>query len=163
MAQLVKNPPAMRETWIRSLGWEDPLEKGKATHSNIQAWRIPWTVWSMGLQRIGHNWATCPLAFFHTVFVFARLIWLSMISSRSIRVVVNSKISFLLIAEQYSSVCVCVCVCTHTYYIFIHSSVNGSLGCFHNLASVNNAAVYSGVHTSFQISIFFPLRINTQE
>ena len=46
VAQLVKNPPAMqetRETWVRSLGWEDPLEKGKATHSSILAWRIPWT------------------------------------------------------------------------------------------------------------------------
>ena len=43
-AQLVKNLPAMRETWVRSLGWEDPLEKGKATHSSILAWRIPWTV-----------------------------------------------------------------------------------------------------------------------
>ena len=42
--QLVKNPPAMRETWARSLGWEDPLEKGKATYSSILAWRIPWTV-----------------------------------------------------------------------------------------------------------------------
>jgi len=42
--QLGKNPPAMQETWIRSLGWEDPLEKGKATHSSILAWRIPWTV-----------------------------------------------------------------------------------------------------------------------
>ena len=42
--QLVKNLPAMRETWIRSLGWEDPLEKGRATHSTILAWRIPWTV-----------------------------------------------------------------------------------------------------------------------
>ena len=44
VAQLVKNPPAMQETWVRSLGWEDPLEKGKATHSSILAWRIPWTV-----------------------------------------------------------------------------------------------------------------------
>ena len=44
MAQLVKNPPAVWETWVRSLGWEDPLEKGKATHSSILAWRIPWTV-----------------------------------------------------------------------------------------------------------------------
>ena len=44
MAQLVKNPPAMQETWVRSLGWEDPLEKGKATRSGILAWRIPWTV-----------------------------------------------------------------------------------------------------------------------
>ena len=44
VAQVVKNPPAMQETWVRSLGWEDPLEKGKTTHSNILAWRIPWTV-----------------------------------------------------------------------------------------------------------------------
>ena len=42
--QLVKNPPAMWETWIQSLGWEDLLEKGKATHSSMLAWRIPWTV-----------------------------------------------------------------------------------------------------------------------
>ena len=48
----------MRETWIWSLGWEDPLEKGKATHSSILAWRIPWTVQSMGLQRVWHDWAT---------------------------------------------------------------------------------------------------------
>ena len=44
VAQLLKNPPAMRETWIRSLGWEDPLEKGKVTHFGVLAWRIPWTV-----------------------------------------------------------------------------------------------------------------------
>ena len=44
VAQLVKNPPAMRETWVRSLGWEVPLETGTATHSSILAWRIPWTV-----------------------------------------------------------------------------------------------------------------------
>ena len=40
---MVKNLPAMWETWVRSLGWEDPLEKGMATHSSILAWRIPWT------------------------------------------------------------------------------------------------------------------------
>ena len=43
VAQLVKNLPAMWETWVRSLGWEDPLEKGTATHSSILAWKIPWT------------------------------------------------------------------------------------------------------------------------
>ena len=58
VAQLAKNPPAMPETWVRSLGWEDPLEKGKATHSSILPWRIPWTVYSMGSPRAGHNWAT---------------------------------------------------------------------------------------------------------
>ena len=44
VAQLVKNLPVMQETWVQFLGWEDPLEKGKATHSSILAWRIPWTV-----------------------------------------------------------------------------------------------------------------------
>ena len=44
VAQLVKNPPAVQETWVRSLSEEDPLEKGKATHSSILAWRIPWMV-----------------------------------------------------------------------------------------------------------------------
>ena len=50
VAQLVKNPPAMWETWVQSLDWENPLEKGKATHSSILTRRIPWTVLSMGSQ-----------------------------------------------------------------------------------------------------------------
>ena len=49
-AQLVKNLPAMWETWLQSLGWDYPLEEGKATHSSILTWRIPWTLWCMGLQ-----------------------------------------------------------------------------------------------------------------
>ena len=49
VTQLVKNLPAMWETWVHSLGWEDPPEKGKTTHSSILAQRIPWTVLSMGL------------------------------------------------------------------------------------------------------------------
>ena len=57
-AQLVKNLDAMRETWVWSLGWEDPLEKGRATNSNILAWRIPCTLYSIGSQRVGHNWVT---------------------------------------------------------------------------------------------------------
>ena len=66
VAQLVKNPPAMWETWVQSLGWEHPLERGKATHSTILAWKIPWTVWSMGTQRVGHNRVT----FTHTHILF---------------------------------------------------------------------------------------------
>ena len=63
VAQTVKNPPAMRETWIWSLGWEEPLEESMATHSNILAWQIPMTeepggLQSMGSQRAGHDWAT---------------------------------------------------------------------------------------------------------
>ena len=52
VAQLVKNLPAVRETWVRSLGWEVPLEKGKATHSSILAWRIPWTIQSQSQSRL---------------------------------------------------------------------------------------------------------------
>ena len=52
IAQLVKNPPAMQEIPVGFLGWEDTLEKGKATHSNILAWRIPWIIQPMGLQRV---------------------------------------------------------------------------------------------------------------
>ena len=48
----------MWETWVRSLGWEDPVEKRRATHSSIRAWRIPWTVKSMGLQRVRHDGVT---------------------------------------------------------------------------------------------------------
>ena len=55
MAQLEKNLPAVRETWVRSLDWEDPLEKIKATHSSILAWRIPGTVQSMGSDRVAHD------------------------------------------------------------------------------------------------------------
>ena len=63
VAQRLKRLPAMRETWVRSLGGEDPLEKEMATHSTILAWRLPWTeepggLHSKGSQRVGHNWTT---------------------------------------------------------------------------------------------------------
>ena len=63
MAQTVKRLPAMRETWVRSLAWEDPLEKEMATHFSTLAWKIPWTeepgrLQSMRSQRIGHDGAT---------------------------------------------------------------------------------------------------------
>ena len=51
MAQLVKSLPAMWETWVQSLAWEDPLERGMATHSRILAWRIPWSVQSYGVAK----------------------------------------------------------------------------------------------------------------
>ena len=59
VVQTVKNLPAMQETWVRSLDWEDPLEKGMATHSSILAWRIPWReVQSIGWQRVVHDRVT---------------------------------------------------------------------------------------------------------
>ena len=63
VVQMIKNLPAMQETWVWSPSWEDPLEKGIATHSSILAWRIPLTeepcgLQSIGLQRVGHGWVT---------------------------------------------------------------------------------------------------------
>ena len=69
MAQLVKNLPAFQETWVRSLVWEGPLEKGKATHSCVLAWRIPWAVYSVESQKVGHNWVT------FTFTLFLKCIW----------------------------------------------------------------------------------------
>ena len=60
VAQMVQNPPAMQEIWVQSLGWEDLLEEGMATHPSILIWRVPWTeqpggLQFMGSQRVGHN------------------------------------------------------------------------------------------------------------
>ena len=68
MAQTVKIPPAMRETWVRSLGWEEPLEEGMTTHSSVLAWRTPWTGMPGGLRslcwrtilHLGHNKLLLP-------------------------------------------------------------------------------------------------------
>ena len=65
VAQRVKCPPAMWETWVWTLGWEHPLEKEMATDSSTLAWRIPWTeepgrLQSMGSKRVGHDWVTSP-------------------------------------------------------------------------------------------------------
>ena len=66
VSQQIKNPPAMQETWVQSLDWEDPLEKGMATQSSNLAWRIPWTaepsrLQYIGLQRVRHDWV-CTIA-----------------------------------------------------------------------------------------------------
>ena len=71
MAQKVKNLPEIQESWVRSLGSEDPLEKGTGTHSSILSWRIPWTeeparLQSMGLQRVKHSRVTFTHTYTHT-------------------------------------------------------------------------------------------------
>ena len=77
VSQKVKNPPAMREIWVLSLGWEYPLEEGMITHSSILAWRIPWTeepggLQSMGSQRVRHDWGTKHTAQHKTPEVFSK-------------------------------------------------------------------------------------------
>ena len=81
LAQRLKRLPPMRETWVRSLGWEDPLEEEMVTHSSILAWRIPWTekpsrLQSTGSQRVGHDRATSlSLSFsFYTSYILSVLL-----------------------------------------------------------------------------------------
>ena len=103
---MVKNLPAMHETWIQSLGQKDPLEKGMATHSIIRAWRIPWTkepggLQSMWSQRVGQDWETK-----HTSSIslkkthFFSFLWLSNIP-----------------LCVYVCVCVCVCICVYILHL----------------------------------------------
>ena len=78
VAQMVKKPPAMQETWVRSLVWEDPLEEGTATQPNSLAWRIPMDrdpgrLQSMGSQRVRHDWVTKHTAQF---FLLIYLLWI---------------------------------------------------------------------------------------
>ena len=70
VTQTVKNPPAVQKIWVQSLGQEEPLEKGMATHSSFLAWRIPWTeepggLQFLGSQRVRHNWATDTFTLLH--------------------------------------------------------------------------------------------------
>ena len=80
VAQMVKNPPAMQETWVQSLGQDDLLEKGMSTHSSILAWRIPWTeepgwLQFMGSQSVRHNWATNTFHFHLTILLSNSTPW----------------------------------------------------------------------------------------
>ena len=82
MAQMVKKPPAIPETWVQSLVWEDPLEKAMATHSSRAAWRIPWTkkpgrLQFIKLQRVGHGWAISTFTFNEMIMWFLSFILLT--------------------------------------------------------------------------------------
>ena len=70
VVRMIKNPCAMRKTWVRSLGWEDPLEKGTATHSSILAWRIPWTEGAWQATVHGVTKSQTGLSDFHFDFIF---------------------------------------------------------------------------------------------
>ena len=99
---MVKNYPAIQETQVRSLGWEDPLEEGMATHSSILAWRIPWTEEPGGLQYIGvckESDMTERLSMHIYVYIYTRI---------------------------YMCVCVCVCVCIHVLGRIFHMKQNSA-------------------------------------
>ena len=121
VAQMVKCLPAMRETWVRSLGREDPMEKKMATHPSTLAWKIPWTkepdrLQSMGLQRFGYGWATSLSlnssrcwASFHFLFaiVMCLLALLLFFAKESVQFCSFLSLSFLLVCK---SLYMCVCV-----------------------------------------------------
>ena len=84
MVQLVKNPPTVQEMQVQSLGWEDPLEKGMATHSSVLAWKVPWTedsgrLQSMGSQRVQDVWRDWA----HMLAMLSSLISVFLISENS--------------------------------------------------------------------------------
>ena len=132
-----KNLPAMQETWIRFLCWEDPLEEGKATHSCILAWRIPWTVYSPW----GHKESdtTERLSFLSDLL---HLVWWSLGPSMLLQMTLFHSFLWPSNIPLYIFI---YCI------LFIHSSVSGHLGCFQVLAVVNSAAVNIGVHVSFPV------------
>ena len=134
VTQTVKNLPVMWETWAQSLGWENPLEKGMATHSSILAWEIltkeePGRLQSMGSQTVRHDWATDIFTGPSCCFRWHYLIHF------------NGYVIFH-----------CMYVYTYTYHIFFsQSSVDGHLGFFHVLAIVNSTIMNTGMHVSFWI------------
>ena len=99
VAQTVKRLPSIRETWVQSLGQEDPLEKEMATHSSILSWRIQWTeepgrLQSMGSQRVGHDWATSLPFTLRTVKIFTHEGRENCIPDRNIIIIINKEMIF---------------------------------------------------------------------
>ena len=135
---MVKNMPVMQETWVQSLGWEDPLEKGMATHSSTLAWRIPQTEepggpQSLGLQRVRHSYKTNSFTFFNNIFnayfFFFFFFWsvLSFLhglsSVRDIDVTASffycySILFFIFIIKSrvYRKILFCICFCILSYF-----------------------------------------------
>ena len=96
VAQMVKNLPAMQETWVRSLGPEDSLEKWMATHSSILAWKIPWTeelgwLQSMGGKRVRYNWGNNTFTFHAYVCVCPSLVWDPLLSSVHLNILCHAR------------------------------------------------------------------------
>ena len=133
VAQLVKNLCTMWETWVRSLGWDNPLEKGTATLSSILAWRIPWTVQPMGSQRVRHDWASFTSPRIWSTLRFMRYFLFESLSWRK-----------HLLSEGYA-----VWLCWEAWAAFLESgSWKGSQSLFHLLPFLNrwgNWQIFSSV------------------
>ena len=113
MAQRVKNPPAMQETWVRSLGGEDPLEKGTATHSSIVAWRIPWTT----VHGVSESWTRLGDFYFTSVSVTSN----------------NTEVSILV--DVTSQTCVRVFMGLLCHEVYIYLNLLSMKNCLHKIYS----------------------------
>ena len=115
--QTVKNLPAIQKIRVRSLGGEDPLEKGMATHSSILGWRIPWTeepgeLQSMGSPRVRHDWTTNTFNFIAFCFIMLSRYWMfykskicgNLVSSKSINTTFSNRICLLLVSVSHFAV-----------------------------------------------------------
>ena len=111
VAQTVRSLPAMWETWVRSLGWEEPLEKEMASHSNILAWKIPWTeehgrLQSTVLQRVRHNWETSPSFRFVIAFIPRnKRLLISWLQSPSAMILEPKKMKSVTVTTVFPSIC----------------------------------------------------------
>ena len=132
VAQMVNHLPTMQETWLRSLGREDPLEKEMATHPSFHAWEIPWTnepggLQSMGLKRVGHDWATS----FHlpslniwqliSAVVYFKLKTLKFNSTVKLNVIAPSPPHFILLMSHFTSFYLVYHLtnyCNHSYFYY---------------------------------------------
>ena len=122
VARLVKNPPSMRETWVLSLGWEDPREKGKATDSSILAWRIPWTVESMGSQRVGHDWVT--FTFMQNIYIDINIWYIYTCIYKYIHILHMCNIYAKCMHRHAQNICAYI-IHAHTYINSIPGSFSG--------------------------------------
>ena len=150
MAQSVKRLPAMRETGVRSLGQEDPLEKEMATHSSILAWRIPWTeepgrLQSMGSQRVGHRtWLSDFISFFLSrLLPSLGIATITPISSRSC----------FQFAGVYTQKWNCSSVSFCSYYLLITNNFNANIFKFIFLNLLMVGGVESQIHRKRKLNI----------
>ena len=129
VAQMVKNPPPMREIWVRSLGWEDPLEEGMATHSSILAWRIPmdrgaWRVTVHGGRKGSDTteWLSTAcdyVSIYTSICIYAYCMYIDLVKADDTRVYIYIYSSIY--TDVYTHVCIYVyymytCMCVHHIY-----------------------------------------------
>ena len=174
VVQLVKNLPAIRETQARSLGWDDPLEKGMATHSNILPWRIPWTEEPGGLQsmrspwtwswlpRVGRDWATnthtaTPVNHGYCWKTTKVQIWVWIFPSGSLEVVPKFRYTHQVTRVSVTFLPMGLCYCKHSpieYMVFFSRTINNIKKTKHIIQYLVDASLCKTEKAGILISYF---------